>query len=105
MSRLPYQRLSNERLRPGRIQLRTCLLASLDVNALREAAEAARVREVPADAAFFRQGDAAASFFVVRTGTVKLTQLTPQGHQVVLRLIHSSERSAVLLPLVAEHTL
>lgn len=36
---------------------------------------------------FFREGDPADSFFVLHSGSVKLTQLTPEGHQVVLRLI------------------
>src|SRR5262249_19947598 len=36
---------------------------------------------------FFSEGDQAESFFVLTSGRVKLTQLTPEGHQVVLRLI------------------
>jgi CRP/FNR family transcriptional regulator, nitrogen oxide reductase regulator len=63
------------------------LFASLDPAALRDVSEAARIKQVQAGAAFFREGDPAESFFVVQTGSVKLTQLTPEGHQVVLRLI------------------
>ena len=63
------------------------LFASLDAGALQAVSEAARVREAEAGAAFFREGDLAESFFVVQTGSVKLTQLTAEGHQVVLRLI------------------
>jgi CRP/FNR family transcriptional regulator, nitrogen oxide reductase regulator len=33
---------------------------------------------------FFNEGDAAHEFFVLTSGRVKLTQLTPEGHQVVL---------------------
>lgn len=36
---------------------------------------------------FFREGDPAESFFVLETGSVKLTQLTPEGHQIVMRLL------------------
>ena len=36
---------------------------------------------------FFSEGDQADAFFVLTTGRVKLTQLTPEGHQIVLRLI------------------
>ena len=36
---------------------------------------------------FFNEGDDAEAFFVLTSGRVKLTQLTPEGHQVVLRLI------------------
>jgi CRP-like cAMP-binding protein len=48
---------------------------------------AARLREAKAGASFFREGEPAESFFVVQSGSVKLTQVTPEGHQVVLRLI------------------
>lgn len=63
------------------------LFASLDAGALRDVADAARLAQVDAGSSFFREGDPAASFFVVQTGSVKLTQLTAEGHQVVLRLI------------------
>ena len=33
---------------------------------------------------FFNEGDTAEEFFVLTSGRVKLTQLTPEGHQVVL---------------------
>ena len=36
---------------------------------------------------YFREGEPAHTFFVLDTGSVKLTQLTPEGHQVVLRLV------------------
>jgi CRP-like cAMP-binding protein len=63
------------------------LFAGLDAAALDEVREAARVRRLDAGAFFFREGDAAAAFFVLQTGSVKLGQLTPEGHQVVLRLV------------------
>lgn len=63
------------------------LFAALDTAALRRVSEAALIRETKAGASFFREGDPAESFFVVQTGSVKLTQVTPEGHQVVLRLI------------------
>jgi CRP-like cAMP-binding protein len=36
---------------------------------------------------FFHEGDEADAFFVLTSGRVKLTQLTPEGNQVVLRII------------------
>lgn len=45
------------------------------------------MKRVDAGATFFREGDPASSFFVLDSGSVKLTQLTPEGHQVVLRLV------------------
>lgn len=62
------------------------LFASLDPKALAEVTAAARVSTVPAGSTFFREGDPASAFFVLETGSVKLTQVTPEGHQVVLRL-------------------
>ena len=63
------------------------LFASLDASALEDVMRAARITPAAAGSAFFREGDTAGSFFVVRTGSIKLTQLTPEGHQVVLRLV------------------
>ncbi len=66
---------------------RVALFAALDENALRDIAEAARTRSVPGGGIFFHEGDAADAFFLVRAGSVKLTQLTPEGHRVVMRLL------------------
>jgi CRP-like cAMP-binding protein len=63
------------------------LFSSLDPSVLTELSAAARVRRVDAGSVIFRQGDPAAAFFVLDTGSVKAIQLTPDGHQVVLRLI------------------
>jgi CRP-like cAMP-binding protein len=67
------------------------LFEALDGIALQRVSEAAGIREMKAGVPFFREGDPAEFFFVVQTGTVKLTQLTPEGHQVVLRLIGPGE--------------
>jgi CRP-like cAMP-binding protein len=40
---------------------------------------------------FFNEGDPAEEFFVLAKGRVKLTQLTPEGHQIVLRVIGPGE--------------
>ncbi len=66
---------------------RVALFSSLDRGALQHVASAAHLRQVGAGSTFFREGDQATSFFVVQAGSIKLTQLTPEGHQVVLRLI------------------
>lgn len=63
------------------------LFHGLSGAALAELASAARVREAPQGHTFFHEGSPADSFFVVRGGTVKLTQLAPDGQLVVLRLI------------------
>ena len=63
------------------------LFSSLEPPALRDVRAAARIRTVEAGSAFFREGDPADAFFVLETGSVKIVQLTPDGHQVVLRLL------------------
>lgn len=63
------------------------LFEALDAEALASVHRAARVRRVETAATFFREGDPATSFFLLNDGSVKVTQLTPEGHQVVLRLI------------------
>jgi CRP/FNR family transcriptional regulator, nitrogen oxide reductase regulator len=63
------------------------LFTALDAAALDEVKAAAQMKRVGAGATFFREGDPASSFFVLDSGSVKLTQLTPEGHQVVMRLV------------------
>jgi CRP-like cAMP-binding protein len=70
---------------------RVSLFASLDADALLHVTEASRMREVSAGTTVFREGDPAASFFVIQSGTVKLTQVTPEGHEVTLRLINAGD--------------
>lgn len=71
----------------GDLLRRVTLFSSLSDAALRDITQAARTRTVTASSTFFREGDEAESFFLVQTGSVKLAQVTPEGHQVVLRLI------------------
>jgi CRP-like cAMP-binding protein len=47
----------------------------------------AHSKEIESGSFFFREGDPAESFFVLTNGRVKLTQLTPEGHQIALRLV------------------
>ena len=68
--------------------------------------EAARQRRIPRDAYFFRQGDPATAFCVLIQGEVKLTQLTPDGHQVLMCFVSSGDGFGVIAALEnAEHPL
>ncbi len=49
--------------------------------------QAARRHRVSRDAFFFLQGDQATVFYVLVQGRVKLTQVTPEGHQVLIRFV------------------
>lgn len=63
------------------------IFAGLDPAALREVAASARSRSVAAGSTFFAEGDPADAFYVLQAGSVKVTQLSPEGHTVVLRLL------------------
>jgi CRP/FNR family transcriptional regulator, nitrogen oxide reductase regulator len=54
------------------------------------AAEARLVRKDPG-ARFFIQGDEAHTLFVVMQGRVKVSQITPEGHQIVVRYAGEGE--------------
>lgn len=58
---------------------------------LQTVGRAAQHREVDAGRFFFRQGSTADVVYVLHLGRVKLTQSTPEGHQVVLRFIGPGE--------------
>ena len=66
---------------------RVPLFEGLPADALARIIRLAHPRQLEIGAFFFSEGDKAESFFVLSSGRVKLTQLTPEGHQVVLRLI------------------
>ena len=66
---------------------RVPLYAGLDPCAVRDVADAANTHNYPAGRVVFSEGDIASAFFVVRSGSIKLSQLTTDGHVVVLRLI------------------
>jgi CRP-like cAMP-binding protein len=53
--------------------------------------QAARRRRVQPEAVFFRQGDPALMLYVLTAGRVKLTQVTPEGHQLLLRVVGPGE--------------
>lgn len=67
------------------------LFRGLGQDALARVTSLARSKTVRAGGFFFREGDRADAFFVLTNGRVKLTQLTPEGHRVVLRLVGSGE--------------
>ncbi len=56
----------------------------LDTAALAVVMQASRQQRVARDAFFFHQDDPATTFFVLVSGQVRLSQITPDGHQVIL---------------------
>lgn len=67
------------------------LFHDLDADALAVVARDARTVRIAANRTFFREGEPARTFFVVRRGRVKFTQISAEGHEVILRLIGPGE--------------
>jgi CRP-like cAMP-binding protein len=67
------------------------LFQNLGAADLTKILELARKRQFPEEAFFFRQEDPANLLYVLTEGQVKLTRLTPEGSQVLLRFIHPGE--------------
>lgn len=67
------------------------LFRGLDHAALAEVATHARRARAAAGRTFFREGERARLFYVLRCGRVECTQLSAEGHEVNLRRIGSGE--------------
>jgi CRP-like cAMP-binding protein len=80
LSGMPITMLSDSRL-----------FKSLHERDLQAVLSAARQRQAPRGAFFFHQGDAAHSLYLLSRGRVKLAQVTPEGHQVILAIVGPGE--------------
>jgi CRP-like cAMP-binding protein len=72
------------------------LFRGLEHAALLDVARAGRKRSVRAGGYFFRQGERAVAQYLLLEGSVKLTQITPEGHQVLLRVAGPGEVFAAI---------
>jgi CRP-like cAMP-binding protein len=61
--------------------------------------QAARRRGVERDTFFFYQGDPATAFYMLIEGRAKLTQVTPDGHQMLVRFVGPGEEFGVIAAL------
>jgi CRP-like cAMP-binding protein len=80
-----------QRVINGSILAATELFAGLDVVARDEVAAAGRLIRISAGETLFGQEDAADAFYVLITGRMKIAQVTPEGHLVVIRYIGAGE--------------
>ena len=67
------------------------LFAGLDGDALADVLAHARVREVAAGGFYFREQEPADRVYLLTQGRLKITQLTPEGHQVIHMLLSAGE--------------
>lgn len=62
----------------------------------------ARMREIAEGEAVFRQGDAAREFFLLLDGRLKVSQVTPDGRQVVVRHVNPGDLYGIAMALRRE---
>jgi CRP/FNR family transcriptional regulator, nitrogen oxide reductase regulator len=67
------------------------LFLGLGADGLEAVAADAHVVRAAAGRTFFREGDPARSFFLLNRGRVKFTQISAEGHEVILRVIGKGE--------------
>jgi CRP/FNR family transcriptional regulator, nitrogen oxide reductase regulator len=65
----------------------TPIFKGLSASEMNAVAEKAHIRKVSADEFFFLQGDPADEIYILRAGRVKITQINPEGQQVLMRIV------------------
>ena len=69
----------------------TPLLRELTVAQVREVLQAAQPRKVARDGVLFQQGDPATTLYLLLAGRMRIQQVTPEGQQVLLRVVIPGE--------------
>jgi CRP-like cAMP-binding protein len=67
------------------------LFQKMDEGDLARLLARASTRRLPAGAAVFEQGEPAVAFFLLLHGRLKVTQVTPDGQQVMVRVVHPGD--------------
>lgn len=75
------------------------LFQGLDHAALRAACNVAWRRTVERQSFFFHQGEDARIFYVLLEGRARLSQLTPEGHQVIIRYMGPGDSMGIIVAL------
>ncbi|MEW5959228.1 MAG: cyclic nucleotide-binding domain-containing protein [Chloroflexota bacterium] len=69
---------------------------------LDEVTQAAHQRQVERQAFFYHQGDPATNFYILIEGQVRLTEVTPEGQQLLVRFVSPGEAFGIIAAL--EHS-
>lgn len=75
------------------------LFGGMEREALEAAREAAYRRQVRQSEFVFYQDDPATTFYVVQEGRARLSQLTPEGHQVIIRYLGPGDGMGIIVAL------
>jgi CRP-like cAMP-binding protein len=78
---------------------RSPLFKGASVNELEAALSVARQCQVERGGFFFHQGDPADYFFVITEGQVRLSQLTAEGHQVIIHFMGPGDGMGIIVAL------
>lgn len=72
------------------------LLRGLSADALEQVADRATEKRVAAGETLFREGEPATALYLVVSGRIKLTQVSADGHEVILRFVGPGDAVAAL---------
>ncbi len=78
---------------------RAPLFGGLQTVELEAALQVAKIRQVEKKSYFFHQEEPATNFYVIMEGRVRLSQLTPEGHQVIIRFIGPGDGIGIIVAL------
>lgn len=81
---------------PTQLLSSIAIFDQLSYNELDEIASKAAIRKFDKNTYLFHQGDTAHQFFILISGKVKLTQITEDGQQIILRYVSAGEAFAVI---------
>lgn len=79
--------------------LQAPLFAGLDTAVLHAAIPLVQTRAYERGLFIFHEGDPATLFYIVKTGRVRLTQLTAEGQQVIIRYLGPGEGMGIIVAL------
>ncbi|MCA9960442.1 MAG: Crp/Fnr family transcriptional regulator [Ardenticatenaceae bacterium] len=61
--------------------------------------KAARIVNIPSNSFFFHQGEEAISFYIVVSGQVRLSQINPEGRQVIVHIFGPGDAIGIIVAL------
>ena len=97
---LRYRTMVDETpVNPLKILAQAPLFGGLPAAALQTALDVAYYRRVEANSFFFHQDEPATTFYILLQGRLRLSQLTPEGHQVIIRILGPGEGMGIIVAL------
>ena len=84
---------------PQKIAAKCAFLQELSDDACAEFLAAGRLRQMPAGAFVFHQNEQGELFYILIEGKIRLSQLTPEGHQVIIHHVTPGEGLGIIIVL------